>query len=75
MKKTKKLFSTIIVLSTIFMFAATAQAAHYHWYCSVNRFVSAKYGDVGSAAYAGGVHAQTYKHGSNVSYGSCTSSW
>lgn len=75
MKKTKKLLSMVVVLSATVMFASVAQAAHYHWHCNVNNFLSAQYGNLGDAAYAGGVHAQKYAHKANVTYGGCNSSW
>lgn len=48
---------------------------HYHWFCSVNRYVSAKTDKLSTAAYRAGVHAEKYNHGKSVSYGACTSSW
>lgn len=48
---------------------------HYHWYCDVNRYISAKTDSLATAAYRAGVHAQKYGHEKNVSYGSCSSSW
>lgn len=48
---------------------------HYHWFCSVNRFTSAKYTTSNSAAYAAGVHAEKYGHHKQTTYGGCSSSW
>lgn len=50
--------------------------AHYHWYCSLNSFISVKYTKATDAAFNAGKHVGKYPdHKSKTTYGSCTSSW
>lgn len=53
-------------------------ALHYHWYCSINSFISNKHDTLDVAAAYAGRHVGRYPTHtlfSITTYGSCTSSW